>query len=249
MDRFTALAWLVAGGLLMSAIALSGAAAAWLTAPALQRLMLPLVSMAAGTLLGGAFFHMIPEGSAALDPLVSGAWLAAGFTTFLGLEQFLHWHHSHQASSDARAPMTYLILIGDAVHNFLGGLGIGSTFLLDPRAGIMAWLAAAAHEVPQELGDFGVLVHGGWPRRQALAWNFITALTFPVGAMLAWATAQTVDVSGLVLVGAGNFVYIAASDLVPEIKKQDTLPGAALHFACFAGGLAMMAALAFWFRA
>jgi len=82
-------------------------------------------------------------------------------------EQFIQWHHTHRSSVGVRKPVTYLILIGDAVHNFLGGFGIASAFLIDPKARVIAWIAAAAHEVPQELGDFGVLVYGGWPRRRS----------------------------------------------------------------------------------
>ena len=135
--------------------------------------------MAAGTLLGGAFFHMVPHGLVDFEPLTAAIWLVAGFTIFLGLEQFLHWHQSHQISDKKRQPMAYLIIIGDAIHNFIGGLSIASTFLINPQAGMAAWIAAAGHEIPQELGDFGILVHGGFPRRQALLWNFISALTFP----------------------------------------------------------------------
>lgn len=239
------LLWILGGGLLMSAVAMIGALATVLPAPLLQRLLLPLIALAAGTLLGSAFFHMIPEGSAALSPLAAASWLTGGFAAFFALEQFLHWHHSHrEAAEPAQQPVAWLILIGDGVHNFLGGLGIASTFLVDPRAGALAWLAAAAHEVPQELGDFGVLVHGGWSPRRALAWNLVSALTFPVGALLAWLLAHHLDVAGLVLFAAGNFVYIAASDLIPEIKRHASLRAAALHFAAFAAGLLLMALLA-----
>jgi zinc and cadmium transporter len=242
------LAWIIVGGLLMSAIALVGSLTVVLKPATLEKILLPLVALAAGTLLGGAFFHMIPEGSSALEPLSAAAWLVGGFAVFLAMEQFLHWHHSHGTAPSGRKPVTYLILIGDAVHNFLGGLGIASTFLLDPRAGIIAWFAAAAHEIPQELGDFGVLVHGGWPKRRALTWNFISALTFPLGALLAYLAAQRFDVAGLVLFGAGNFIYIAASDLIPEIKSQASLRAAISHFACFAAGLMLMFILAYLFH-
>lgn len=190
---------------------------------------------------------MIPEGSRSLEPLHAAAWLMGGFTTFLGLEQFLHWHHTHHTPRMERKPVTYLVLIGDALHNFLGGMGIASTFILDPRAGMIAWVAGAAHEVPQELGDFGVLVHGGWPRRQALLWNFLSALTFPLGAIFAYLASQQFDVSGLVLFGAGNFVYIAASDLVPEIKVHSNLSNAALRFGFFLLGVVLTYALAAFF--
>lgn len=244
----TSLIWIVVGGLLMSAVAMVGSAGLLLRRATLQRLLLPLVAFAAGTLLGGAFFHMIPGAGASLESLDAAVWLVAGFAAFLAIEQFLHWHHSHRGD-DRRAPVTYLILVGDAAHNFFGGVAVASTFLIDPRAGMVAWLAAAAHEIPQELGDFGVLVHGGWPRRKALLWNFLSALGFPVGALLAWAVAQRIDVAALVLFGAGNFLYIAASDLIPEIKAQPRLRTAALHFACVFAGLALMFALARWFHA
>jgi zinc and cadmium transporter len=233
---------------MMSAIAMVGGLTTVLPPAALERMLLPLVALAAGTLLGGAFFHMIPEGAESLAPLSAAAWLVSGLAVFLALEQFLHWHHTHRASSDVRRPVIYLILIGDAVHNFLGGLGIASTFLIDPRAGLIAWIAGAAHEVPQELGDFGVLVHGGWPPRRALLWNALSALTFPVGALLAYFVSQRFEVAGLVLFGAGNFIYIAASDLIPEIKSQASLRAAGLHFCFFAVGLVVTFALAYWFH-
>jgi zinc and cadmium transporter len=105
-----------------------------------------------------------------------------GFLIFFGLEQFLHWHHCHRAFAECKQPLTYLILIGDGLHNFLGGLSIAGVFIVDIRLGVAAWLAAAAHEVPQELGDFGVLVHGGWKKRTALLFNLLSGLTFLVGA-------------------------------------------------------------------
>lgn len=242
------LSWILGGGFLMSAIAMVGGLTTLIKPTTLERLLLPLVALAAGTLIGGAFFHMIPEGMEVLSPLTGAAWLVGGFSVFLALEQFLDWHHSHNAIPSGRKPVTYLILIGDAVHNFLGGLAIASTFLIDPRAGIIAWFAAAAHEVPQELGDFGVLVHGGWPHRRALLWNFISALTFPLGAVLAYLAAQRFEVAGLVLFGAGNFIYIAASDLIPEIKSQGNLRTTLTHFSCFIAGLLLMFNLAYWFH-
>lgn len=238
------LGWIVVGGLLMSVIALIGGVTTVLKPETLQRILLPLVALAAGTLLGGAFFHMMPEGLAALTLLAGATWLVLGFSVFFALEQFLHWHHSHRGGDGSRQPVTYLILIGDAVHNFLGGLGIASTFLISPSAGIVAWFAAVAHEIPQELGDFGILVQGGWPRNRALLWNFFSALTFPIGALVAYFAAQRFEIAGLVLFAAGTFVYIAASDLIPEIKSAPDFREAALHFGFFGGGLALTYVLA-----
>jgi zinc and cadmium transporter len=239
------LLWILVGGLLMAAIAMVGGLTVVLPRATTGRLLLPLVALAAGTLLGGALFHMIPEAASALPPLVAASWLAGGFVTFLGLEQFLHWHHAHQATGAHASPVTYLVLRGDAVHNFLGGLGIASTFLIDARAGVAAWIGAVAHEVPQELGDFAILVHGGWTRRRALLWNFASALTFPAGAVLAYLAARRFAVEGLVLFGAGSFIYIPASDLIPEIKEHARLGAALLHFGVFLAGLVFMALLAY----
>jgi zinc and cadmium transporter len=245
----SSLFWIIVGGLLMSAVAMVGGITTLLRPETLDRLLLPMVSLAAGTLLGGAFFHMIPETIDSFDALHASVWILSGFTSFLILEQFLHWHHSHHKSVRTQRPVTYLILVGDGLHNFLGGIGIASTFLIDPRAGIMAWIAAVAHEVPQEFGDFGVLVHGGWGRRRALLWNLLSALTFPLGAIFAYLISAHFSVAGLVLFGAGNFIYIAASDLVPEIKAHSDLRSATLSFAGFALGLSLMLLLAYGFRA
>jgi zinc and cadmium transporter len=178
----SALAWILVGGLLMSAIALTGSLTLLMPPATLQRLLAPFVSLAAGT--------------------------------------------------------------GDALHNFLGGLGIGSTFLVNARAGISAWLAAAAHQVPQELGDLGVLVHGGWHRRSALIWNLASGLTFLAGALVAYVTSRAFDVTPLVLFGAGNFIYIGASDLVPEFKARTTIGEGLESVACFAAGVMFMWLLA-----
>jgi zinc and cadmium transporter len=243
---------IVLGSLLMSVIALVGAVTIVLPPRRLQQLLIPLVSLAAGSLMGGALFHMIPESYGAMDARVAGFWVGAGFTSFLGLEIVLHWHHSHRNRQHGlstllrldREPLALLILIGDALHNFICGIGIAGTYLIDPASGVAAWLAAAAHEIPQELGDFGVLLHSGWSRRRALAWNFISALSFPLGALLAWRFQAVLPLAPLVLLAAGNFLYIAASDLVPEIKAQDSLLQALTSFSWFAGGLLVLWLLA-----
>ena len=240
----TDLGWILAGGLVMSLIALSGAVSLLLPRRVLDRVLLPLVALAAGTLLGGAFFHMIPNGRGALGPVAAPGWIVAGFATFLALEQLLHWHHAHREDRGRREPFTYLILIGDGLHNFVGGLAVSSTFLISPQAGVMAWLAAAAHEIPQEIGDFGVLVHGGWSRRRALLWNGISALAFPVGGVVAWSLAQGAEIGWLVLFGAGNFIYIAASDLIPEIKSPGSRREGWVHLGAFVAGIVLMGGLA-----
>ena len=240
----TLLLWIIGSGLVMSAIALVGSITLVLSEAALKRLLLPLVAFAAGSLLGGAFFHMIPAGFAAgLSDITVYSLILAGFAVFFGLEQFLHWHHCHRAETACKKPLTYLILIGDGLHNFLGGLAVAGTFLIDIRLGIITWLAAAAHEVPQELGDFAVLVHGGWERRRALFYNVLSALTFLVGGLVAYAASFRLDVSFLVPFAAGNFLYIGAADLIPEIKAHADLKANTIHFVAFVVGATMMLAI------
>jgi zinc and cadmium transporter len=159
------------------------------------------------------------------------------FAFFL-VEQYLHWHHCHRAVAEHR-PLGYLILIADGLHNLIGGLAVGSAFVLDTRVGIVTWLVAAAHEVPQELGDFGILVHSGWDRRRALLYNVLSALTFLIGSLAAYGVGGRIDVAVLVPFAAGNFIYIAATDLLPEIT---TAPGArdkAVHSIGFGLGLGL----------
>ena len=233
--------WIVGGGLAMSVIALVGSVTLVLPKGVLDRLVLPLVAFAAGSLLGGAFLHMLPAAHAAMDD--DGAiygWLLLGFATFFALEQLLHWHHCNRAEADCRRPLTYLILIGDGLHNLLGGMAVAGTFLIDIRLGIAAWLAAAAHEIPQELGDFGVLIHGGWTRRKALLFNLLSGLTFLVGGLIAFGLSRQIDTTFLVPFAAGNFIYIGATDLVPEVNKHRAAGTNFLLFASFAVGVLLL---------
>jgi len=235
--------WILSSGLAMSLIALVGGVGFLLRGRTLQRILLPLVAFSAGSLLGGAFFHLIP---AAVDELGNTTalytWITAGFVSFFCLEQFLHWHHRHETRRDHVEPFTYMVLMADGVHNLVGGLAVGASFLVDVRLGISAWLMAAAHEVPQELGDFAVMVHGGWNRMRALLLNFLSALTFPIGSVLAWAASTHVDVTVLVAFAAGNFIYIAAADLIPEVKKNSTPREAVTHLGCLVLGIGLLVA-------
>jgi zinc and cadmium transporter len=236
--------WIVSSGILMSAIALVGGVALFLNEATLQRILLPLVAFAAGSLIGGAFFHMIPAGMIKYGgDETFYIWVLLGFTVFLALEQLLHWHHCRRAAAECKKPLTYLILIGDGLHNFIGGLAIAGIFLTDIRLGLTAWLAAAAHEIPQELGDFAVLIHGGWSKRGALVWNWASALTFLVGGIVTYAVSSTLSPDFLVPFAAGNFLYIGASDLVPEVNKHGDLKVNLIHLSVFIAGLALMWAI------
>ncbi len=235
------LAWILAGGVVMSAIALVGGVTLLLPEETLKKMLLPLVALAAGSMMGGALFHMIPASvtsqPAELGPYV---WISAGFLLFLLLEQFMHWHHCHRAPCEHHATVSYLLLVADAVHNFIGGLAVGGAFVVDIQLGASAWIAAAAHEVPQELGDFGVLVHSGWEKRRALVFNLLSGSTFLVGGVLAYLASQKVDISFLIPFAAGNFLYIAATDLLPEINRRESLRESAVHFVAFVAGLGIL---------
>lgn len=236
-----ALGWILVTGFLMSAIALVGSITLILSKKTLSKIQMPLVAFAAGSLIGGAFLHMIPAALAEFkNSNTLFAWVLIGFGLFFVLEQFLHWRHCRLERNDNRKPVTYLILIGDGLHNFLGGLSVGGIFLIDIRLGLMAWLAAAAHEIPQELGDFAILIHGGWEKYKALLFNVISGLTFLGGGILAYFISHHIDIKFLIPFAAGNFLYIGASDLVPEVTKQEHLGTSIIHFLSFSAGIVIM---------
>ncbi|MDD5217172.1 MAG: ZIP family metal transporter [Candidatus Omnitrophica bacterium] len=226
----------------MSLISFVGALTLLLRKEIFERLILPLVALAAGSLIGGALFHMIPAAlsSRFLSTITAMIWLAFGFITFFALEQFLHHHHCHRPSAECKKPLSYLILIGDGLHNLLGGFAVGGTFLVDIRLGITTWLAAAAHEVPQEFGDFAALVHGGMGKRHALLLNFVSALMFPLGAVATYFISFQINTDFLIAFAAGNFLYIGASDLVPEVNKARTVRENYIHFFSFLTGLGLL---------
>ncbi len=190
------------------------------TAEALARVAAPF---AAGALLGAAFFDLLPE-AIELSPNGSAVrWTLAGIVLFFLLEHFLHWfHHHHEHPKKAESPTIPLIVIGDTVHNFIDGLAIGAAFLISPGTGIVTTLAVAAHEIPQEIGDFGVLLKLGMERKKVLLVNFLSALATVLGAVFAfWAGSEfELPLAALLAATAGMFIYIAASDLIPTIHEE-----------------------------
>jgi zinc and cadmium transporter len=239
----TTLDWITVSGVLMSSIALVGSLTLLLKPSTLEKVLLPLVAFAAGSLFGGAFFHMIPTAlNANISIVTIGILVVCGFTAFLVLEQFLHWHHNHQLPSKRKEPLTYLTLLGDGLHKFLGGLAVGGIFIIDIRLGIISWFASAAHKVPQELGDFAVLIHGGWSERSALLFNFLSGLTFLLGGLIAYILSFQLDVTWLIPFAAGNFIYIGASDLIPKINQDTSLniQSRAVTVAAFISGIYLL---------
>jgi len=235
------LAWIVTACLAMSALALVGLVSLLISEDRLRTLLLPLVAFAAGSLMGGAFLHLIPEAAAARgSDALTFVVVLAGFSLFFLLEQFLSWHHGHSLTPSGRTPVTYLILLADGLHNFIGGLAIAASFLVSVQVGVITWLAAAAHEVPQEMGDFAILRRGGWARLPALVANFASALTILPGGLLAYYLSADIDTALLLAFAAGNFIYIAASDLIPEVKQERGLARSLTHFGAFAAGILLI---------
>jgi zinc and cadmium transporter len=233
--------WIFLGGIVMSSLSLVG----WLTTILSERkfkaIIYPMVSLSAGSLLGGAIFHMLPS---ALEKSNEIIWvfmnLFFGFVILLIFEQFLHWHHCHKAPSEHKEPVSYMLLFSDSVHNFIGGVGVASAFMIDINLGIITWSAAALHEIPQEFGDFGILVHSGWKKSSALFWNFISATTFLIGGMLVYFFAPKLNLSYLTAFAAGNFIYIASADLIPEFKKVNNLNLSIINLLFFLFGVAVL---------
>lgn len=235
------LVWILLATFLMSLLALAGLVFFAMKEPLLNSILEYLVAFAAGSLIGGSFFHLIPEAIQEVgNQLAIYIWLVGGFTLFLLMEQFLNWHHAHSATENTPKPVTYLILFADGVHNFLGGLAIGSSFLVSPEVGVITWLIAAAHEIPQEFGDFAILVHGGLNRTRALTYNFISALAIVPGGLLAYLVGGNFRTIFLLPFAAGSFIYIAASDLIPEIKHARTLLVDLLNVLFFLGGMGLI---------
>ena len=235
------LLWIVLSTASMSLLAWIGLLALPLRETALKKILLPLIAFSAGSMIGAAFLHLIPEAINRSGPeLDIFIWVLVGFSIFFLMEQFLAWHHHHDVISEHKEPFTYLILISDALHNFIGGLAIGASFLVSVKVGIITCIAAAFHEIPQELGDFGILLRGGWDKYKALLFNFLAACTIIPGGVAAYWGAEIIDMTFLLPLAAGNFIYVAASDLIPEIKHESSMRVNLGHFGAFLLGISLI---------
>ncbi|MEO8065582.1 MAG: ZIP family metal transporter [Candidatus Doudnabacteria bacterium] len=186
-----------------------------------------MVSFAAGALLGDVFIHLLPELSAGgkLNLQVSLIILAS-IIAFFTTERFLHWHHHHHETAENEQrnhPVVLLNLVGDGMHNIIDGLIIGGAYLIDIKLGFATTLAVILHEIPQEIGDFGVLIYGGLSRNRALLYNFLSAITSIIGVIIALTVGNVENFAYiLVAIGIGSFIYISVADLIPEIHKSKT---------------------------
>ena len=219
-----------------------------MTRESTRRFLFVLVSFAVGALFGDVFFHLVPE-MAAEDGFASWApWaVLGGFFAFFGLEKFVRWRHCHLPEEHGHVhPMVATNLVGDGVHNLLDGMIIAAAWQADPSVGFATTLAVFCHEVPQEFGDFGVLMQGGLSAKKALLWNLGSASLAFLGAGISLWLGSSIESYTAILTGvtAGGFLYIAGSDLVPELQHEVRARVSALQALCIAAGILLMAGLA-----
>jgi len=222
------LIYIISAVFIVSIVSLIGMVFFWFNQKTVDKIIPWLVAFAAGTLLGATWFDLIPE-ALVLLPQTTFIWVMVGILLFLVFEQVLHWHHEHRHSCsecDHRPKAVgYSVLLGDGLHNFLDGVLIASAFMVDIQVGLATTLAILFHEIPQELGDFGVLLHSGFSKTKAIYFNFISALAAVAGGISAFFLYQ--HISGLlpyiIAVGAGGFLYISLADLFIELKGGKNL--------------------------
>lgn len=214
----------------------------------LKKILLYLVSFSVGGLLGDAFIHLLPEAIELNSEISLSFYILLGLIVSFVVEKFIQWRHCHiPTSKEHPHPFAIMNLIGDSVHNFIDGLIIGASYLASFQIGIATTLAVILHEIPQEIGDFGVLIHGGFKRRKAIFLNFVTALTAVLGTVISLIVGSYVDnLNGFILPFAiGSFVYIASSDLIPELHKETKPLKSFIQLIMLVAGIIIMFSLLF----
>jgi len=236
--------WIILSTFFISAISFIGALTLFLKERILNKILPSLVAFSAGALIGSAFLHLIPE---ALNEAGIGEnavfkiflYLIFGFCIFFVLEQFIGWHHHHDTRHPEIASFSYLILISDGLHNFIDGVVIAGSFLAGFPIGLATSLAIIFHEIPKEIGNFGILIYGGFKKSRALFLNFVSALAAILGGLIGYFLLGKIGGGILFLLPftAGSFIYIAASDLIPQIKQEGK---SAVNFLTFLTGIIIM---------
>jgi zinc and cadmium transporter len=238
------LLYAVAAVILVSLISLIGVITLWIKKELLGKIVFILVAFGAGTLFGAAFFHILPE---AIEMMEATAltYVLGGIILFFFIERFIQWHHCHKLASGHQCDVksyTYMNLIGDGVHNFTDGAIIMAAFLINIPIGIITTIAIMLHEIPQEISDFGILVKGGFGRTKALLYNLLSGLVAIVGTVTMYMFAGFIESSIpiLIAIGAGSFIYIASTDLLPEMHKEMGSKKLVLQFAFLLLGIFLM---------
>jgi zinc and cadmium transporter len=236
------LIWILASISLVSLISLVGIVTFLIKGKSLKEIIFYLVGFSAGALIGGAFLHILPEALEKSSATFVFSWVICGITIFFLMEKYFYWRHCHDENCQVHG-FTYLNLIGDSLHNFFDGMVIAASFTVSIKVGVVTTLAVIAHEIPHELGNFAVLVYGGFSKLKALLFNFLTVLTAFVGALAGFFLAEKAgSFSNFILpITAGGFIYIASSDLIPEIHKENNLRRSTLAFVAFILGIVFMA--------
>ena len=232
---------------IVSLISFIGIAAFFIRKNQLNNILVYLISFSAGALFGDAFLHLLPEAvrESGFGLNISLSVLS-GIGVFFVIEKCIHWRHCHLPITNGhRHPFAWMNLFGDAVHNFIDGLIIGASYVASVPVGIATTVAVVLHEIPQEIGDFGILVHGGFSHKKALLLNFATALTSVLGVIIALLIGSQVENMTLFLIpfAAGGFIYIAGSDLIPEMHKECAIDISLMQIASVVAGVLVMVAL------
>jgi zinc and cadmium transporter len=229
--------------IIISLISLIGIFTLFFTNNFVKRINFLLISLAAGTLIGDVFFHIIPELSHDEFKIEYSALIILGILLFFVLENFLHWRHCHaQHNHNHKHPVAINNLVADGLHNFIDGLIIAAGFLVSQEVGIATAIAVILHEIPQEIGDFGILVHGGFSKIRALVFNFLSGLLAILGAVIGLVlgdVSENLEVF-IISLAAGGFLYIAIADLFPILNKELKFSKSFLQFIFVVIGLTAM---------
>ncbi len=234
--------------IIVSLVSLVGVFTLSLREEVIKKYTFVLVSLAVGALLGDAFIHLIPEAFESTNPLLVSLLIISGIIFFFILEKFLHWHHHEDDTSHHTIhPVGKLVLFSDGVHNFIDGVVIGVSFIVSIPVGIATTLAVILHEIPQEIGDFAVLLHAGYTRKKALWLNFLSALTALLGVFVAFMLGGVGEefTTWILPIAAGGFIYIAVADLIPELHKTKNIKQSLTQITALIFGVVVMLGLAF----
>jgi len=234
----------LASVILVSLLSLIGLAFISVAEEKLKRIIFFMVSLAVGGLFGDAFIHLLPESFERIgSKLQASVFVLAGIFAFFVLEKFLLWRHQHVLESDHPIhPVGYMNLLADGAHNFIDGVIIGASYDVSLHVGIATTLAVVFHEIPHELGNFFVLLYAGFTKRKALFFNFVSALFAILGTVMSLSIGSRVaEFSSIMLpLAAGGFIYIAGSDLVPELNKESTLGKSVVQMLAIGVGVGLM---------
>jgi zinc and cadmium transporter len=232
---------------IVSALSLLGVVTLGLSERYLKSILFYLVSLSAGALLGDVFLHLLPQLGGIGLGVREGAYFLGGIVIFFVLERFILWHHAHGDHDEQVHSVVYLAIIGDSLHNFIDGLIIAASFLVSIPLGIATTLAVIFHEIPHEIGQFAILIHGGWSRGKATMYNFLSALTSVLGAVVVLVFARSLKQTPTFLLAfaGSSFIYIALSDLIPELHKERSTRKSIYQFCWFLIGIGFMAAILF----